>query len=137
MTQKEIVTALRICSSPKTTRNGCPLDGPDDGLNDATVCCFDLVPAQAADLIEAQQKKIDQLMADLMASVNGELGGKFTSGEAFKLTEYYKGEKCTMCKHFGGVKGKHLAEDLPEDHGKNCWKCNCNFEWVPPEERTE
>lgn len=93
--------------------------------------------SSAADLIEAQQKKIDQLMTDLMASVNGELGGKFTPGEAFKLTEYYKGEKCTMCKHFGGVKGKHLAEDLPEDHGKNCWKCNCNFEWVPPEERTK
>ena len=93
--------------------------------------------SSAADLIEAQQKKIDQLMADLMASVKGELGGKFTPGEAFKLTEYYKGRKCIMCKHFGGVKGKHLAEDLPEDHGKNCWKCNCNFEWVPPEERTE
>lgn len=94
MTQKEIVTALRICSSPKTTCNGCPLDGPDDGLNVGTVC-FDLVPAQAADLIEAKQKKIDQLMADLMASVKGELGGKFTPGEAFKLIEYYKGKNAS------------------------------------------
>lgn len=92
---------------------------------------------QAADALEAQQTKIDQLMADLMASVAGKLGGTFTPAEAFKLIEYYKGTKCVMCKHFGGVKGKHLAEDLPEDHGKNCWKCNCNFEWVPPEERTE
>ncbi len=92
---------------------------------------------QAADALEAQQTKIDQLMADLMASVAGKLGGTFTPAEAFKLIEYYKGEKCVMCKHFGGVKGKHLAENLPEDHGKNCWYGNCNFEWVPPEERTE
>ena len=133
MTQKELVMALRICSDAKTTCKGCLLEGQADNGK----VCFYLVPAQAADLIEAQQKKIDQLMADLMASVKGELGGKFTPGEAFKLIEYYKGSKCIMCKHFGGVKGKHLAEDLPEDHGKNCWKCNCNFEWVPPEERTE
>lgn len=90
---------------------------------------------RVADTLEAQQKKIDQLMADLMASVDGKLGGTFTQAEAFKLIEYYKGRKCTMCKHFGGVKGKHLTEKLPEDHGENCWKCHCNFEWVPPEER--
>lgn len=60
MTQKEIVTALRICSNAKTTCNGCPLDGPDDGLNVGTVC-FDLVHAQAADLIENQQREIEAL----------------------------------------------------------------------------
>lgn len=60
MTREEIVTALRICSSPKTTCTGCPLDGPDDGLNVGPVC-FDLVPAQAADLIENQQREIEAL----------------------------------------------------------------------------
>lgn len=60
MTREEIVTALRICSNAKITCNGCPLDGPDDGLNIGTVC-FDLVPAQAADLIENQQREIDAL----------------------------------------------------------------------------
>ena len=57
MTQKEIVTALRICSSPQTTCKGCPLDGTDDG----TAHCFDLVPARAADLIENQQREIEAL----------------------------------------------------------------------------
>lgn len=56
MTREEIVTALRICSKSKTTCNGCPLDGPDDGT-----VCFDLVPAQAADLIENQQREIEAL----------------------------------------------------------------------------
>lgn len=107
-------------------------------LNDRSVpITLDNNLGSAADLIEAQQKKIEQLMADLMASVDDKLGGTFTQAEAFKLIEYYKGRKCTMCKHFGGVKGKHLTEKLPEDHGENCWKCNCNFEWVPPEERVE
>lgn len=55
MTQEEIVTALRICSNAKTTCKGCPLDGPDD------VVCFDLVSAQAADLIENQQREIEAL----------------------------------------------------------------------------
>ena len=64
MTREEIVTALRICSSPKTTCTGCPLDGPDDGLNVGTVC-FDLVPAQAADLIENQQREIEALKSSL------------------------------------------------------------------------
>lgn len=57
MTREEIVTALRICSSPKTTCKGCPLDG----LGDGTANCFDLVPAQAADLIENQQREIEAL----------------------------------------------------------------------------
>ena len=61
MTREEIVTALRICSNAKTTCKGCPLDGPDDGLNDATVCCIDLARAQAAELIENQQKTIEAL----------------------------------------------------------------------------
>lgn len=61
MTREEIVTALRICSSPKTPCKGCPLDGSDDGLNDATVCCIDLARAQAAELIENQQKTIEAL----------------------------------------------------------------------------
>lgn len=60
MTRDEIVTALRICSSPKTTCNGCPLDGPDDGLIVGTAC-FDFVPARAADLIENQQREIEAL----------------------------------------------------------------------------
>lgn len=60
MTREEIVTALRICSSPKTTCNGCPLDGPDDGLIVGTAC-FDFVPARAADLIENQQREIEAL----------------------------------------------------------------------------
>lgn len=55
MTREEIVTALRICSNAKTTCKGCPLDGPDD------VVCFDLVSAQAADLIENQQREIEAL----------------------------------------------------------------------------
>ena len=57
MTRNEIVTALRICSSPKTTCKGCPLDG----LGDGTAHCFNLVPAQAADLIENQQREIEAL----------------------------------------------------------------------------
>lgn len=60
MTREEIVTALRICSSPKTTCNGCPLDGPDDGLIVGTAC-FDFVPARAADLIENQQREMEAL----------------------------------------------------------------------------
>lgn len=132
MTQKEIVTALRCCAGDSC--EGCPYDKTFT-VEDAK--CIGKTMGYAADLIEAQQTKIDQLMADLMASVAGKLGGAFTPAEAFKLIEYYKGTKCVMCKHFGSVKGKHLSEDLPEDHGKNCWKCNCNFEWVPPEERTE
>lgn len=60
MTQEEIVTALRICSSPKTTCNGCPLDGSDDGLIVGTAC-FDFVPARAVDLIENQQREIEAL----------------------------------------------------------------------------
>ena len=60
MTREEIVTALRICSNAKTTCNGCPLDGPGDGLNIGTVC-FDFVPARAADLIENQQREIEAL----------------------------------------------------------------------------
>lgn len=60
MTREEIVTALRICSNAKITCKGCPLDGSDDGLNVGTVC-FDLVPAQAADLIENQQREIEAL----------------------------------------------------------------------------
>ena len=60
MTQKEIVTALRICSSPKTTCKGCPLYGSDDGLIVGTAC-FDFVTARAADLIENQQREIDAL----------------------------------------------------------------------------
>lgn len=127
MTQKEIVTALRCCAN-HTACNSCELRNTGE--------CLKIMPA-AADLIEAQQTKIDQLTADLMASVAGKLGGTFTTAEAFKLIEYYKGEKCVMCKHFGGVKGKHLTEKLPEDHGENCWKIPCNFEWVPPEKRVE
>lgn len=61
MTREEIVTALRICSSPKTTCKGCPLDGTDDG----TAHCFDLVPARAADLIENQQREIEALKSAL------------------------------------------------------------------------
>lgn len=61
MTREEIVTALRTCSNAKTTCTGCPLDGPDDGLNVGTVC-FDIVPARAADLIENQQRHIEALM---------------------------------------------------------------------------
>lgn len=57
MTRNEIVTALRICSSPKKTCKGCPLDG----LGDGTAHCFNLVPAQAADLIENQQREIEAL----------------------------------------------------------------------------
>ena len=128
MTQKEIVTALRCCAEGEC--HGCTIHNDKQR-------CQERVLAAAADLIEAQQTKIDQLMADLMASVAGKLGGTFTPAEAFKLIEYYHGKKCVMCKHFGGVKGKHLAEDLPEDHGENCWKSHCNFEWVPPEERVE
>nr|DAI80079.1 MAG TPA: hypothetical protein [Caudoviricetes sp.] len=128
MTQKEIVTALRCCAEGEC--HGCTIH------NDKQRCQERVLDA-AADLIEAQQTKIDQLTADLMASVAGKLGGAFTPAEAFKLIEYYKGEKCIMCKHFGGVKGKHLTEKLPEDHGKNCWYGNCNFEWVPPEKRVE
>ena len=56
MTQKEIVTALRICSSPQTTCKGCPLDCLGDGT-----ACFDFVPARAADLIENQQREIEAL----------------------------------------------------------------------------
>ena len=59
MTREEIVTALRICSNAKTTCKGCPLDGPDD------VVCFDLVSAQAADLIENQQREIEALKSAL------------------------------------------------------------------------
>lgn len=128
MTQKEIVTVLRCCAEGECH---------DCTIHNDKQRCQERVLAAAADLIEAQQTKIDQLMADLMASVAGKLGGTFTPAEAFKLIEYYKGEKCVMCKHFGGVKGKHLAEDLPEDHGENCWKIHCNFEWVPPEKRVE
>ena len=57
MTREEIVTALRICSNPKTTCKGCPLEGPDEN---GTVC-FDLALVQAADLIENQQREIDAL----------------------------------------------------------------------------
>lgn len=104
MTQKEIVTVLRCCAEGEC--HGCTIH------NDKQRCQERVLDA-AADLIEAQQTKIDQLTADLMASVAGKLGGTFTPAEAFKLIEYYKGKKCVMCKHFGGVKGKHLAEKLP------------------------
>lgn len=57
MTQKEIVTALRICSNPKGTCKECPLDGSDE----VGTVCFNLVPAQAADLIENQQREIEAL----------------------------------------------------------------------------
>ena len=60
MTREEIVTALRICSNPKTTCKGCPLDGPGDGLIVGTAC-FDFVSARAADLIENQQREIEAL----------------------------------------------------------------------------
>ena len=134
MKRDEIVTALRCCASSEADCKGnCAFFGTSSPNED----CSQKKNTAAADLIEAQQTKIDQLTADLMASVAGKLGGTFTPAEAFKLIEYYKGEKCVMCKHFGGVKGKHLAETLPEDHGKNCWYGNCNFEWVPPEKRVE
>lgn len=75
MTKNEIVTALRICSNAKTTCKGCPLDGPDD------VVCFDLVSAQAADMIENQQREIEALRQtneglrfNLAAYANGERG---------------------------------------------------------------
>lgn len=112
MTQKEIVTALRCCASSEADCKGnCAFFGTSSPDED----CSQKKNTAAADLIEAQQTKIDQLMADLMASVTGKLGGTFTTAEAFKLIEYYKGKKCVMCKHFGGVKGKHLTEKLPED----------------------
>lgn len=60
MTREEIVTALRICSNAKTTCNGCPLDGQDDGLN-VGIACFDFVPARDADLIENQQREMETL----------------------------------------------------------------------------
>lgn len=77
MTRNEIVTALRICSSPKTTCKGCPLNGPGDG----TAHCFDLVPAQAADLIENQQREIEALR-------------QANEGLRFNLAEKDGGETC-------------------------------------------
>lgn len=134
MTRDEIVTALRCCASGVDCAKGnCAFLEPNGAFGE----CTKKKNTAAADLIEAQKTKIDQLMADLMASVAGKLGRTFTPAEAFKLTEYYKGRKCVMCKHFCGVKGKHLTEKPPEDHGENRWKSHCNFEWVPPEKRVE
>lgn len=64
MTREEIVAALWICSNAKTTCNGCPLDGQDDGLIVGTAC-FDFVTARAADLIENQQREIEALKSAL------------------------------------------------------------------------
>lgn len=80
MTREDIVTALRICSSPKTTCNGCPLDGQDDGLIVGTTC-FDFVPARAADLIENQQREIEALR-------------QANEGLRFNLAEKDGGEIC-------------------------------------------
>lgn len=77
MTREEIVTALRICSNPKGTCKGCPLEGPDE----VGTVCFDLVPAQAADLIENQQREIEALR-------------QANEGLRFNLAEKDGGEIC-------------------------------------------
>lgn len=68
MTQKEIVTALRCCASSEADCKGnCAFFGTSSPNED----CSQKKNTAAADLIEAQKTKIDQLMADLMASVAG------------------------------------------------------------------
>ncbi len=102
MTREEIVTALRICSNAKTTCTGCPLDGPDDGLNVGTVC-FNIVPARAADLIENQQREIEALR-------------QANEGLRFNLAEKDGGEICRRALEAFGAQAQVMMaiEEMSE-----------------------
>lgn len=99
MTREEIVTALRICSSPKTTCKGCPLDG----LGDGTANCFDFVPARAADLIENQQREIEALR-------------QANDGLRFNLAEKDGGEICRRALEAFGAQAQVMMaiEEMSE-----------------------
>lgn len=129
MTQKEIVTALRICSSPKTTCNGCPLDGSDDGLIVGTAC-FNFVPARAADLIENQQREIEALRQaneGLRFNLAAEEGGEIcraaleTFGEEAQITMVFEEMaelQDVLCKFLRGRVDEdtrtHIAEEIAD-----------------------